>query len=117
MISITMPYMTKAKQFFSDLGDMLAKQPALSTDIVEFNIEDVGRWLVDFGNKTVRPLAKNDEPKVSAILRARERDFTALVEGRMDAADGLLTDRVHIAGDAAVIHRLTSLFTKETRND
>ena len=117
MNSITIPYMTKAKQFFTDLGGLLAKQPALSNDIVEFNIEDVGRWLVDFGGKTVRSLAKNDEPTVSGIVRARERDFTALVEGRMNAADGVLTERLHIAGDAAVIHRLMSVFTKETNND
>jgi putative sterol carrier protein len=112
-----MTYMTKAKQFFSDLAGSLATQPSLSTDTVEFNIEDAGRWLVDFGTKTVRVLGKHDEPTVSAILRARERDFTALVEGRMNAADGLLTERLHIAGNAATIHRLMSLFKKETAND
>ncbi len=117
MISSTLPYMTKAQQFFTQLGGLLAAQPALSTDVVEFNVEDAGRWLVDFGNKSVRSLKAKDEPKVSAILRARERDFAALVEGRMSASDGLLTERLHIAGDAAVIHRLMSVFKKGSNND
>lgn len=73
---------------------------------VEFSItgEKGGAWLVDFANASVSK--SNGTEQVSAIIRAQDLDFVALLEGRMSPSDGLLTQRLHISGDAAYLGRL-----------
>ena len=72
---------------------------------MQFDIEGDGggAWTVDFLNKTVSE-GKTGQPKV--ILRAFNGDFMALVEGRMTAEDGIVTKRLHLAGDIAAIAQL-----------
>lgn len=47
--------------------------------------------------------------KVDCILRATRRDFEALVTGRMSLADGVLTERIEVAGDLALVTKLGKL--------
>ena len=70
---------------------------------VRFDIGDAV-WTVDFAGKTVTE-GKGEGP-FSAIVTAAEGDFVALVEGRMTAADGLITGRLKLAGEATALAHL-----------
>ena len=67
------------------------------TGVVEFQIEDEKTYRLDLGQGKVDRKAKGPAPEI--IVRARALDFMALVEGRMSFEDGLLTERLHVAGD------------------
>jgi putative sterol carrier protein len=84
-------------------------------DLVKIDITNVGTWWLDFGEREVhteQPAGKR--PRM--ILRAYEGDFMALVEGRMSVDDGLVTGRLHLAGDAASLARLGETVAKLKRN-
>jgi putative sterol carrier protein len=92
------------RQFFTE-----ALPPLLSRGghgafaaLVEFDIDGDGggQWSVDFGKRTVAA-GRAQQPR--CVVRARSGDFMALVEGRMSASDGILTERLHVAGDVATI--------------
>ena len=108
-------YQLTSRQFFVDQLPKLLKAapPADLKGVVEFPIEGEGGavWWVDFGQKTVaKPGPK--APKFAALVRAQERDFVALVEGRMSPADGLITQRLHLAGEAVALAKLTEAIGK-----
>jgi len=46
------------------------------------------------------------------IVRAQWGDFLALVEGTMSVEDGLLTERLHLAGDATRLTKLAEVLTR-----
>lgn len=98
------PYTTTAKQFFEQKVPELIKHAPPVGGVVEFNIEgkDGGTWYIDFDKRSVTTQSVTP----ACIVRAQSLDFMALVEGRMSAADGILTERLHIAGDAGRIMRL-----------
>jgi hypothetical protein len=101
-----MAYTTTTQQLFTTLVPAFVR--SAKVDIagpVLFQIEgdNGGSWLVDFHARTVTEGKLPAGATVKAIVRAQERDFMALVEGRMSAADGLLTKRLHLAGEAAAL--------------
>ena len=61
-----------------------------------------GRWVVDFDGGKV---TASSQP-ASRVLRAATLDFIALIEGRLTVSDGLLTQRLHLTGEAAGFHPL-----------
>ncbi len=102
-----MPYTQTTKELFETAVPALVQ--SASVDIagpVLFEIAGAegGTWVVDFGARTVTAGPSPAQPKV--IVRAAERDFMALVEGRMSADDGIVTRRLHLAGDVAAIAHL-----------
>jgi hypothetical protein len=102
-----MAYTTTTKELFDTAVTTLVK--TTQVDIagpVFFHVEGAGggSWTVDFKAQTVTSGFPQVNPKV--VVRAFERDFMALVEGRMSADDGLLTKRLHVAGDVAAITHL-----------
>jgi len=107
-----MPYTNTAKQFVENGGlvELLARRPAKSklTGIIKLEIEGAGggTWYLDAGKKSV---AGSSKTKPVCIVRAQARDFMALVEGRMSPADGVLTERLHIAGSAAKVSKLMTM--------
>ncbi len=96
-----MAYTETATEFFSRLaGDLNAFQAV--GGILEFDIQGDagGTWSVDLDRGQVLAGGAETLGKTpQAIIRAQERDFMALIEGRMSAQDGLLTERLHVAGD------------------
>ena len=72
--------------------------------IAEFQIEDDKTYRLDLGRGTVAQKSNGTAPDI--IVRARSLDFMALVEGRMSVEDGVLTERLHLAGDMLKINRL-----------
>ena len=98
-----MPYTQTAEQFFDAIPPMLASKRIDINALVRFDIPGRGTWDVDFVKHAVVPQA---ERKPTVIVRAHERDFMALVEGRMSPADGIVSERLHLAGDAATIGAL-----------
>ena len=110
------PYVTTAAELFA--GHVPALLRAARVDLggpVLFEIggDGGGTWLVDFTTATVtaNAPAPTAASPVKAIVRAQERDFMALVEGRMSVDDGLLTGRLALAGDTAAIALLMSALT------
>lgn len=101
-----MAYTTTAAQFFTGLAPTLSSFKSVG-GLIEFDLkgDGGGRWFVDLTQGQVHSESK---VKPDAIVRANPRDFMALVEGRMSVADGLLTQRLSVAGEVA---RLTRLFT------
>ena len=92
-----------AAQFFEALGARLGVSPLVQVGgLIEFEVEGAGSWFVNFDQGTVARAGK----KPQCIVRAAERDLMALVEGRMSVSDGLLTERLHVAGEAARLSRL-----------
>jgi putative sterol carrier protein len=79
--------------------------------VIEFTIEGEagGIWTVDLAVGSVEPRGVTDAGKRADVLvRARDRDFMALVEGRMSPQDGILTERLFVTGEATAITRLFS---------
>ena len=102
-----MAYNTTAKKFFETLPKtaLTADSPLRKVGgVVEFEIQgkDGGNWWVDLTKGAVSTTAQ----KPDLLVRAAARDFMALVEGRMSISDGILTERVTVAGESA---RLMSL--------
>lgn len=95
--------MMTADQFFSGVAKGLKAGGPLKAvgGVIEFEI-DKNRWVVDLDKGTVG--AKGPQPQV--IVRAAERDFMAVVEGRMSVSDGLVTERLHVVGEAGRMVRL-----------
>jgi hypothetical protein len=109
-----MAYTTTTKQFFETAAPALVANGPSEVGAVLFDIEGVdgGAWLVDFAAHSVKAVdAAKPGTKPRVIVRAAERDFMALVEGRMSADDGIITKRLHLAGDVAAIARLMSALT------
>ncbi|HEY4222675.1 MAG TPA: SCP2 sterol-binding domain-containing protein [Myxococcota bacterium] len=78
--------------------------------------DDGGTFLVDFTARSVRRLEAGDPPaQPRVIVRAEARDFMALIEGRMSADDGILTKRLHVAGDVAAIAQLLGALVGKAR--
>src|SRR5687768_15071213 len=102
-----MAYTTTSRQFFETiLPERLRERGDVegSPGVVEFHItgQRGGAWWVDFtaGRVSTHPA------QPMCIVRAEERDFMALIEGRMSVADGLLTHRLKLAGDLGRLTRL-----------
>lgn len=104
-----MPYITKASEFLQDhLPRLIQASNELQAlgVVVKFDIEDddATPYYVNFADGSVSH--EPSTPKV--IVRARGLDFMAMIEGRMSAQDGLLTGRLHLAGEIATISALTT---------
>lgn len=95
-----MPYTTTAQTFLDEQLPVFIQGVDLPYQ-VKFVIEgdDGGTWWADFAKKTVQKTGG----LVDVIVRARPRDFMAVIEGRMSPADGLMTGRLKVAGDIAKI--------------
>ena len=102
------PYTTTAREFFQGVVPRVLQEGGAAAGlrgIVEFDLggQDGGRYLVDFDQRAVLTgpsSTKGSSRKPTCIVRAQARDFMALVEGRMSPQDGLLTERLHVTGDA-----------------
>ena len=96
-----MPYTETVTQFFDRL-----QIPSLSEQagVVEIQIEDEKTYQVDLSQGTVASEQAKAAP--SMVVRARALDFMALVEGRMSFEDGMLTERLHVAGDLLKLSQL-----------
>jgi hypothetical protein len=105
-----MAYNTTAKEFFEHDVQRVVAHLQGARGLVEFDIQGKGggAWLVDLATNEVKPTEPGSAARVACIVRAQARDFMALVEGRMSPADGLVTERLHVAGDAVMIGRLWS---------
>ncbi len=103
-----MVYNTTATQFFQHDVQRVVAQLQGAQGLVEFDIQGTGggAWLVDLATNEVKETQPGAAKRVACIVRAQARDFMALVEGRMSPADGIVTERLHVAGDAAMIGRL-----------
>lgn len=103
-----MPYTTTAKQFIEGgkLQDLLG-HPATSglKALIKLAIsgDDGGTWYYDVGDKK---LSKKSTAKPSCIIEAQDIDFMALVEGRMSPSDGMITERLHVAGDTTLVTQI-----------
>jgi len=110
-----MAYTTTARELFDDLPGQLAEHSRLRSvgGVVAFEIKGAngGNWTLD--------LEKGDlvdgDTRPDCIVSASERDFMALVEGRMSVEDGLLSDRLTVAGDAARLVALMRALAPERR--
>jgi hypothetical protein len=79
--------------------------------VIKLELLDDGEVLyidTERGSFSTRPL----KPQLIACLY--ERDLLALLAGTMSAADGILTDRVRLTGDAARIARFNTLFSRRS---
>jgi putative sterol carrier protein len=94
-----MAYTETVPEFFGRLALPANDQ---ITGIAEFQIEDDKNYRFDLasGNSVKKRVAPD------IIVRARANDFMALVEGRMSVEDGILTERLHVAGDMIKITQL-----------
>ncbi len=104
-----MAYTLTAKQFFEAFpkAALAADSPLRKVGgVVEFEIQgkDGGTWWLDLNRGEVTSKAQ----KADCLLRAQARDFVALVEGRMSVSDGILTERLVVAGESG---RLMTLMT------
>ena len=104
---MTPPPLT-AQTFFGQMAEAgalarLSKQEGL-VGRYRFDIEGAtgGTWVLDFDAGTVTV----GQGAARGLVRAAEGDFLALVEGRMSAADGLLTERLHVTGEVAGLLKL-----------
>jgi putative sterol carrier protein len=110
------PYATTATQFFEQHAPALLAVPGVSGaggGLVEFQIEGSGTWTIDFAKRSV--VRGEGKAPVQAIVKAHERDFMAMLEGRMTPADGFLTQRLHVSGEMATIGRLMAAVTPTVR--
>jgi putative sterol carrier protein len=106
-----MAYTETAQQFFERISHSLEPLTSVGA-VIEFDIEKDpttgnpgGKWLVDL---TEGAMAEPGSKKPTVVVKARERDFMAVIEGRMSPQDGLLTERLAVAGDLAVFGRLVN---------
>ena len=104
-----MAYLTTAKTFFEkQLPGLLARRELDAlTGLVEFDVDGPqgGSWLVDFSARKSRP-ATGEKARPAAVVAAQERDFMALLEGRMSPEDGVLTRRLRLTGEAVMLSTL-----------
>lgn len=103
-----MAYTETTEQFFGRIAGDLAGLADVG-GVVEFTIEGEGggQWTLDLNDNTVESKGTDALGKTpNALVRAQERDFMALIEGRMSAQDGVLTQRLHVAGDVAELAKL-----------
>ena len=98
-----MPYTETVTEFFSRLE--IPVNPG-SKGVIEFQIEDENTYRVDMSQGKVESSTNAQKPEI--IVRARALDFMALVEGRMSVEDGLITERLHVAGDMLKVNQLMS---------
>lgn len=104
-----MAYTETTEQFFDRISSGIASLQDVGGGVVEFTIEGDGggQWTLDLDARTVEHKGTDALGKTpSALVRARERDFMAFIEGRMSAQDGVLTERLHLAGDAGHLAKL-----------
>jgi hypothetical protein len=112
---IVMAYDTTAAEFFQAQLPALLRAAPLNDGVVRFEIggADGGVWLVDLANRSVQPAAPESAASAPTVLvRANARDFMPLVEGRMSASDGVLTERLHVAGDVVRVGELLDLLSR-----
>ena len=95
----TMAYTETVPEFFGRLALPPNEQ---IMGIAEFQIEDGRNYRFDLASGNA--IKNSEAPDV--IVRARANDFMALVEGRMSVEDGILTERLHVAGDMLKITQL-----------
>jgi hypothetical protein len=107
---MTTPYTTTAAQFFATTAPALVASSSVSLPgpvVFQITGRGGGTWTIDFATKAVRE--GQAAPPVAVIVKADALDFMALVQGRMSPSDGLLTERLSLAGDAAAIGTLLEL--------
>jgi putative sterol carrier protein len=103
-----MAYTETTEQFFDRISSGLKGLKEVG-GVIEFTIEGEGggQWTVDLDKSTVENEGTEALGKTPNVLvRARERDFMALIEGRMSPDDGVLTERLHLAGDVTQLAKL-----------
>ncbi|MEE2901204.1 MAG: SCP2 sterol-binding domain-containing protein [Myxococcota bacterium] len=106
-----MPYTETVSEFFDRL-----KIPTntANTGSVQFEIEDESTYHLNLKTGDVSTKANAEKPAV--IVRARALDFMALIEGRMSIEDGLLTERLHVAGDMLKITNILTTLRNTPQN-
>ena len=103
---------TTTEFFGGSIKDLLpALAPLGGVMKVDIEGEGGGVWYLDLDVGTVSRSART--PNV--IVRAQWGDFLALIEGKMSVEDGLLTERLHLAGDATRLFRLAEAVGKKPR--
>ena len=106
-----MAYTETARQFFDRIGSSVAALSGLEGALAfEIDGEGGGTWIVDLADGHVESVTSRAPGAVQAVVKAGERDFMALVEGRMSPQDGLLTERLRVAGDMAKLTRVLAAF-------
>ena len=116
-----MAYTETPAQFFERLNRELpgtAEGQSLADvgGVVEFEVEgnksgdDSAFFTFDLDATNVVPGTADDAGKTPAVLiRGRGLDLMALFEGRMSPQDGVLTERLHVAGDLVHLSRLLAV--------
>lgn len=110
-----MPYTTTGRDFFEHilihflpgLCKSIQRQRGVPLGIVQFDIagERGGVWFVDF----TRCRVTRNVCDAQCLVRANERDFMALIEGRMTISDGVLSSRLMLAGDPVALGALSEV--------
>ena len=106
-----MPYTETVSEFFDRL-----KLPTgiANTGSVQFELEDESTYHLNLTTGDISTQAGAEKPAI--IVRARALDFMALIEGRMSIEDGLLTERLHVAGDMLKITNLLTTLRNSPQN-
>ncbi len=109
-------YTTTPQQFFDAvLPSWLSQAGGSAAPIgtVEFSLvgQGGGNFWVDFEAGEV----SREERAPHCIVRAEAADFMALVEGRMSVTDGLLSERLGLAGEAVRLSFLTGALERLAR--
>ena len=111
-----MAYTTTAKQFIEDLPKKLTPGSALravgGVVSVEIEGEDGGNWLLDLDQGKL----VSGQVRPTSIIRANALDFMACIEGRMSVRDGLLSERLHLAGEVGKLSQVMALLSELGRS-
>ena len=98
--------MISTNEFFAaDLEGRLSAMMDVG-GIIKIDVEDEsnGIWFVDLDNGTI----SQEDCRPSIIVRGNWRDLLAFMQGKMSAEDGLLTERLELAGEVNHIAKLAA---------
>jgi len=103
---------TQLDRFFADAAHRAAVGRAIPDgSVVRFEISGPGGGVWCMGRRGAQVyLLGAPHPPPDCLLRCSASDFKALLTGALDAREGFMDGRLHVAGDVGIVLRLHKAF-------
>lgn len=102
-----MPKYGSAQEYFDHISREITTEQAQSLEgTFEFDIEDAGRWVVEFTEDGRINELDSGGPEPDCTLMAKEKDWLAIVSGETKPMSAFITGKLKVKGSTGKAMKL-----------
>jgi len=103
-----LPSYGSASEYFDSISGEITEEQAKSLQgTFEFDIQDAGKWLIEFTPQgEVNLLDQHEAPEPDCTISAREKDWLDIVSGRTKPMSAFVTGKLKVKGSTSKAMKL-----------